>query len=49
MNIFNFLAVSTNSSTMLVVQELEVDGQLPEKSSYYQGVFYNYFSIGVQQ
>lgn len=28
-------------------QELEIDGELPEKSSYYQGVFYNYFSIGM--
>ncbi|XP_009615942.1 diacylglycerol kinase 7-like [Nicotiana tabacum] len=28
-------------------EELEVYGQLPEKSSYYQGVFYNYFSIGM--
>lgn len=38
-----------DSSMTLVVQELEIDGELPEKSSYYQGVFYNYFSIGVQQ
>ncbi|KAK4712935.1 hypothetical protein R3W88_018842 [Solanum pinnatisectum] len=28
-------------------QELEIDGELPETSSYYQGVFYNYFSIGM--
>ncbi|CAN4084297.1 unnamed protein product [Withania somnifera] len=28
-------------------QELEIDGELPQKSSYYQGVFYNYFSIGM--
>ncbi|KAF3615109.1 Diacylglycerol kinase 3 [Capsicum annuum] len=28
-------------------QELEIDGELPEKLSYYQGVFYNYFSIGM--
>ncbi|XP_047941702.1 diacylglycerol kinase 7-like isoform X2 [Salvia hispanica] len=28
-------------------QELEVEGELPEKVSCYQGVFYNYFSIGM--
>ncbi|KAK4481639.1 hypothetical protein RD792_012545 [Penstemon davidsonii] len=28
-------------------QELEVDGNLPEKLNCYQGVFYNYFSIGM--
>ncbi|GFP89722.1 diacylglycerol kinase 4 [Phtheirospermum japonicum] len=28
-------------------QELEVEGQPPEKVSCYQGVFYNYFSIGM--
>ncbi|XP_031097805.1 diacylglycerol kinase 7-like [Ipomoea triloba] len=28
-------------------QELEIEGPLPEKQSYYEGVFYNYFSIGM--
>ncbi|KAL9151036.1 hypothetical protein ABFS82_11G027200 [Erythranthe guttata] len=28
-------------------EELEVEGELPEKVSCYQGVFYNYFSIGM--
>ncbi|KAL7097364.1 hypothetical protein ACP275_10G140100 [Erythranthe tilingii] len=28
-------------------QELEIEGELPEKVSCYQGVFYNYFSIGM--
>lgn len=28
-------------------QDLKVDGPLPEKVSCYQGVFYNYFSIGM--
>ncbi|PIN18228.1 Diacylglycerol kinase [Handroanthus impetiginosus] len=28
-------------------QELEVEAELPEKISCYQGVFYNYFSIGM--
>ncbi|KAG8372433.1 hypothetical protein BUALT_Bualt12G0065600 [Buddleja alternifolia] len=28
-------------------QELEVEGELPEKVACYQGVFYNYFSIGM--
>ncbi|KAH0661040.1 hypothetical protein KY290_027009 [Solanum tuberosum] len=28
-------------------QELEIDGELPKKLSNYQGVYYNYFSIGM--
>ncbi|XP_023746876.1 diacylglycerol kinase 4 [Lactuca sativa] len=28
-------------------QDLDIDGELPEKVSCYQGVFYNYFSIGM--
>lgn len=28
-------------------QGLEIEGQLPEKVNYYEGVFYNYFSIGM--
>ncbi|KAK4485549.1 hypothetical protein RD792_008192 [Penstemon davidsonii] len=28
-------------------QDLEVDGDMPEKVNCYQGVFYNYFSIGM--
>ncbi|KAL8488783.1 hypothetical protein ACS0TY_024911 [Phlomoides rotata] len=31
----------------LLDQELEVEGELPEKVSCYEGVFYNYFSIGM--
>ncbi|KAL6973710.1 Diacylglycerol kinase 4 [Sarracenia purpurea var. burkii] len=26
---------------------LEIEGEFPEKVSYYEGVFYNYFSIGM--
>lgn len=30
-----------------VTQGLEVEGELPEKVTCYEGVFYNYFSIGM--
>lgn len=30
-----------------IVQELDIDGELPKKLSNYQGVYYNYFSIGM--
>ena len=36
-----------NLNYILIMQELEVEGELPEKVSCYQGVFYNYFSIGL--
>ncbi|KAL8472701.1 hypothetical protein ACS0TY_029791 [Phlomoides rotata] len=35
------------SAGSLVALELEVEGELPDKVSCYQGVFYNYFSIGL--
>nr|GEV76660.1 diacylglycerol kinase 4-like [Tanacetum cinerariifolium] len=35
------------SEEVVLDQDLKVDGPLPEKVSCYQGVFYNYFSIGM--
>ncbi|PWA62273.1 ATP-NAD kinase-like domain-containing protein [Artemisia annua] len=35
------------SEEVILDQDLKVDGPLPEKVSCYQGVFYNYFSIGM--
>lgn len=32
---------------MGIMQELEVGEDLPEKRSCYEGVFYNYFSVGM--
>ncbi|XP_062097641.1 diacylglycerol kinase 4-like isoform X3 [Humulus lupulus] len=29
------------------MQGLEIEGELPEKKTCYEGVFYNYFSIGM--
>lgn len=39
--------VRMHLNSLLIMQELEVEGELPEKVSCYQGVFYNYFSIGM--
>lgn len=33
---------------MGIMQELEVGEDLPEKRSCYEGVFYNYFSVGMR-
>ena len=36
-----------NGGRFLQPQGLEVEGALPEKVTSYEGVFYNYFSIGM--
>lgn len=36
------------SLTMLtVLQDFDIEGELSEKASCYEGIFYNYFSIGM--
>jgi hypothetical protein len=42
--IFSLVGLATYS--FLCLQGLEVEGELPEKVICYEGVFYNYFSIG---
>ena len=42
-----FLTQLTIKFACTYLQDLKVDGPLPEKVSCYQGVFYNYFSIGM--
>lgn len=44
---FPFLFPYFMNLKRLHLQELEIEGDLPEKVSCYQGVFYNYFSIGL--
>ncbi|KAL8548536.1 hypothetical protein ACS0TY_007732 [Phlomoides rotata] len=46
-NSLRWQEVMVLSAGSLVALELEVEGELPDKVSCYQGVFYNYFSIGL--
>lgn len=44
---FSTISLVLIQACSFFVKGLEVEGELPEKVSCYQGVFYNYFSIGI--